>query len=235
MSIHRPRDLSVSFPTITKLKGKALGWELHEVWKTMKLKVKLLCLATQFFSLISWGEIEWWNFASFWTAHSPRLCSVSYSLLASKCQTNLFLLIFQRTIVEAGNKFRSICLQMLSGVGSTVLHVCCWTSLCARDFHVLYFVRCMIQIAVEFMVGALRPRAAVPAAGTATLYPRQVTAQDKAQLCWHPTSQRASASLEENCQLCQQIIHLHFQSYWEDAERFIFSWCCVMVWFRTTS
>lgn len=142
---------------------------------------------------------------------------------------------FQRTTVEAGNKFRSICLQMLSGVGSTVLHVCCWTSLCARDFHVLYFVRCMIQIAVEFMVGALRPRAAVPAAGTATLYPRQVTAQDKAQLCWHPTSQRASASLEENCQLCQQIIHLHFQSYWEDAERFIFSCCCVMVWFRTTS
>lgn len=71
----------------------------------------------------------------------------------------------------------------------------------------------MIQIAVEFMVGALRPRAAVPAAGTATVYPRQVTAQDKVQLCCQPTSQRASASLEENCQLCQQIIHLRFQSY----------------------
>lgn len=37
--------------------------------------------------------------------------------------------------------------------------------------------------ALEFVVGAFRPSAAVPAATTATLYPRQITAQDKKQLC----------------------------------------------------
>lgn len=51
----------------------------------------------------------------------------------------------------------------------------------------------MTQIAVQFMVGSFRPSAAVPAAGTATLYPRQVTAQDKEQLCCQPMSQEASA------------------------------------------
>lgn len=49
------------------------------------------------------------------------------------------------------------------------------------------------------MVGAFRASAAVPAAPTATLYPRQVTAQDKNRLCCQSVSQEASSTWEENC------------------------------------
>lgn len=61
-------------------------------------------------------------------------------------------------------------------------------------------------------MGAFRHSAAVPVAPTTTLYPRQVTEQDKKQLCCQSMSHKASSTWEENgciSGLCKFIL----QSY----------------------
>lgn len=85
---------------------------------------------------------------------------------------------------------------------------------CAKDFHVLCFSYCC-QTALEFTVGAFRCSAAVPVAPTTTLYPRQVTEQDKKQLCYQSMSHKASSTWEENgcmSRLCKLVL----QSYWDN-------------------
>lgn len=85
-------------------------------------------------------------------------------------------------------------------------------ALCQRFSCSVFFLLHSCQTALEFTVGAFRHSAAVPVAPTTTLYPRQVTEQDKKQLCCQSMSHKASSTWEENgciSGLCKFIL----QSY----------------------
>lgn len=100
--------------------------------------------------------------------------------------------IFQRAVAgEVGDLGISICrcFHTLSGVVSNLFSGM-WAdglALCQRFSCSVFFLLHNCQTALEFTVGALRHSAAVPVAPTTTLYPRQVTEQDKKQLCCQST------------------------------------------------
>lgn len=107
------------------------------------------------------------------------------------------------------NTSESRCFHTLSGVASNLLSGmrADWLGPCQRFSCSVLCLPHDCQIALEFTVGAFRPSAAAPAAPTAILHPRQVTAQDKKQL--QPVSQEASSTWEENCyanRLCTLIL-----------------------------
>lgn len=104
----------------------------------------------------------------------------------------VYLKNFQRAVAgEFGDSGISICrcFHTLSGVVSNLLSGM-WTdglALCQRFSCSVFFLLHNCQTALEFTVGAFRCSAAVPVTPTTTLYPWQVTGQDKKQLCCQST------------------------------------------------
>lgn len=104
----------------------------------------------------------------------------------------VYLKNFQRAVAgEVGAWGISVC-RYLSGVVSNLLSgmwadgLTLWL-MCQRFSCSVFFLLHSCQTALEFTVRAFRRSAAVPVAPTTTLHPRQVTEQDKEQLCCQST------------------------------------------------
>lgn len=124
------------------------------------------------------------------------------------------------------------CFHTLSRVASNLLSDV-WVDSLALCWRFLFCAFSTAWLsALEVTAEALRPNTAVPAAPTATLYPRQVTAQDKWQLCCQSVSQKASSTWEENCYAKRTHFNFPELRRWWSVNFYLVLWNCVA---KTTS